>query len=219
MGYHFQPGMKWKKDVLVLPLSDLNNNDFHEYLKPIRTPQIKVFDGNYDFPMIQRYLHVRAGLATDALARPITRALEDQDAAPADEAGDAGGDAKEPEEPKKVIDPRTGKMVEIPEGSSYYDSGGTLGRRYAGSKKSTGIPTFLWSTMSASAKEKAIREEAAEVARRLVEEERGAEASSSSRRPAGVADKVKDHWERQGNQPVRYHNTPRKEMFSPDLTA
>ena len=109
-------------------------------------------------------------------------------------------------------------MVEIPEGSSYYDSGGTLGRRYAGSKKPTGIPTFLWSTMSASAKDKAIREEAAEVASRLIEEERGAEASSSSRRPAGVADNVKDYWERQGNQLVRYHYTPRKEMISPDLT-
>ena len=168
--------------------------------------------------MIKRYLHVQAGLATDALERPITQALEDQDAAPADEAGDAGGNAKEPGEPQKVIDPRTGKMVEISEGGSYYDSGGTLGRRYAGSKKPTGIPTFIWSTMSASAKEKAIPEEAAEVARRLIEEERGASASSSSRRPAGVADNIKDYWERQGNQLVRYHYTARKEMFSPDLT-
>ena len=218
MGYHFQPGMKWKKDVLVLSLSDLNNNDFHEYLKPIRTHQIKIPDGEYTFPMIKRYLHVQAGLATDALERPITQALEDQDAAPADEAGDAGGDAKEPEDPKKVIDPRTGKMVEIPEGGSYYDSGWTLGRRYAGSKKPMGIPTFMWSTMSSSAKKKAIREEAAEVVRRLIEEERGASASSSSRRPAGVAGNIKDHWERQGNQLVRYHYTARKEMFSPDLT-
>ena len=92
MQYHFQPGMKWKKAVLVLSISDLNNNDFHEYVKPIRTHQIKVPDGgDYDFPMIQRYLHVQAGLATDAFERPITRALEDQDAAPADEAGDTGG--------------------------------------------------------------------------------------------------------------------------------
>ena len=56
------------------------------------------------------------------------------------------------------------------------------------------------------------------MARRLIEEERGAEASSGSRRPAGVADNLKDHWERQGNQLVRYHYTPRKEMFSSDLT-
>ena len=96
-------------------------------------------------------------------------------------------------------------MVGIPEGDSYYDSGGTLGRRHAGSKKPTRIPTYLWSSMSASARDKAIREEAAEVSRRLIEEERGAEASSSSRRPAGVADNLKDHWERQGNQLVRYH--------------
>ena len=74
MGYHFQPGMKWKKDVLVLSLSDLNNNDFREYLKPIRTHQIKVPDGDYTFPVLQRYLHVQAGLATDALERPITQA-------------------------------------------------------------------------------------------------------------------------------------------------
>ena len=105
MGYHFQPGMKWKEDVLVLPLSDLNNNDFHEYLRPIRTNQIKVPDGDYTFPVIQRYFRVQAGLATEALERPITQALEDQDAAPAAEAGDAGGDAKVAEEPKKVIDP------------------------------------------------------------------------------------------------------------------
>ena len=90
MGYHFQPGMKWKKDVLVLSLSDLNNNDFHEYLKQIRTHQIKVPDGEYTLPMIKRYLHVQEGLATDALERPINQALEDQDAAPADEAGRGG---------------------------------------------------------------------------------------------------------------------------------
>ena len=113
MGYHVQPWMKWKKDVLVLSHSDLNSNDFHEYLKPIRAHQIKVPDGKYTFPMLQRYLHVQAGLATDALERPITQALEDQDAAPVDDAGDTGGVAEAPEEPKKVIDPRTGKMVEI----------------------------------------------------------------------------------------------------------
>ena len=73
--------------------------------------------------------------------------------------------------------------------------------------------------MSAKALEQAIREEAVQVARRLIEEERGAATSSStSRRPAGVADNVKDHWERQGNQWVRYQYIPRKEMFSPDPT-
>ena len=219
MRYHFQPGMKWKKDVLVLSLSGLNTNDFQEYLKPIRTRQIKVPDAEHTFPMSQRDLCVQAGLATDALERPITQALEHQDAAPVDEAGDTGGVAEAPKEPKKVIHPRTGKMVEVPEGGSYYDSGGTLGRRYDGSKKLIGIPTtYLWSTMSKAAKDKATREEAAEVAGRLIEEERGAEASSSSRRPAGVADNLKDHCERQGNQWVRYHCTPRKEMFSPDST-
>ena len=189
MGYHFQPGMKWKRRYSCYP-SPISTTTTSMSMKPIRTHQIKVPDGKYTFPMKKRYLHVQAGLATDALERPLTQALEDQDAAPADEAGDAGGNAKEPGEPKKVIDPRTGKMVEIPEAGNYSDSRGTLGRRYAGSKKPTGIPTFIWSTMSASAKEKAIREEAAEV----------------------------DHWERQGNQLVRYHYTARKEMFSPDLT-
>ena len=74
----------------MLSLSDLNTNDFHEYLKPLRTHQIKVPDGDYTFPMSQRYLRVQEGLATDALERPITQALEDQDAAPAAEAGDIG---------------------------------------------------------------------------------------------------------------------------------
>ena len=129
-----------------------------------------------------------------------------------------GGESKVPEEPKKVVDPKAGEIVGIPEGGSYYDCAGTLGRRYAGSKNPTGIPTYLWSTMSTSAKDKAIREEAAEVARRLIEEERGAEASNSSRKPAGVADNLQDHWERQGHQLVRHHYTPRKEIFSQDLT-
>ena len=78
-----------------------------------------------------------------------------------------------PPESKRVIDPKTGKMVDIPEGGSYYDSGGTLRRRYAGSKNPIGIPRSLWSSMSAKAREQAIREEAAKVARRLLEEERG----------------------------------------------
>ena len=104
----------------MLSLSDLNANDFHEYLKPICIHQIKVPDGEYTFPMLQRYLHVKAGLASAALARPITQALEDQDAAPVAEAGDTG------KESRKVIDPRTGKIVEVCEGGSYYDSGGGM---------------------------------------------------------------------------------------------
>ena len=125
----------------MLSLSDPNTNGFHEYLKPIRTHQIKVPDGEYTFPMTERYLRVQAGLATDALERPIIQALEDQDAARV-EARDAWGDADAPPEPKKIIDPRTGKMVEIPEGGSYYDSGGTLKRIYAGSQKPIG-PNIL----------------------------------------------------------------------------
>ena len=127
MGYHFQRGMKWKKDVLVLSLSDLNNNDFHDYLKPIRTHQIKVPDGEYTFPMIKRYLHVQAGLATDALERPITEALEDQDDAPAGEAGDAGADAKEPEDPKKVIALGRERWLKFPRAVAIMTQGGRWG--------------------------------------------------------------------------------------------
>ena len=39
LGYHFQPGMKWKKEIIVRSLKELKRNDFHECLKPIKASQ------------------------------------------------------------------------------------------------------------------------------------------------------------------------------------
>ena len=126
--------MRWKKDVLVLSLSDLTNNDFHEYLRPIRTHQIKIPDGDYTFPMLQRYLHVQAGLATDALQRPISQAFEDQDAAPADEAGDAGASLRHRKNPRKLLTRRQVRWLKFLRAVATMVPGGhwqqgTLGRR------------------------------------------------------------------------------------------
>ena len=45
IGYHFQPGMKWKKEIVVLPIKELNRNDFHECLKPVLASQFSVPEG------------------------------------------------------------------------------------------------------------------------------------------------------------------------------
>ena len=107
---------------------------------------------------------VSLGQATDALQRPSVESLTNQDAEPAVEAPPDVPQA-EAEQRVEVIDPKTGKLVPIPEGGRYYDAGGTLGRRYGGQRGSTkpdSIPSALWPTMSKQQKAKA-REEAARV--------------------------------------------------------
>ena len=46
-------------------------------------------------------------------------------------------DADRKVERPHVIDPVSGKLVPIPEGGRFCDSGGTLGRRYGGTRGST----------------------------------------------------------------------------------
>ena len=65
---------------------------------------------------------VALGQATDALERPSVESLTNQDAEPAMEAPSEDSQA-EAERKVEVIDPRTGKLVPIPEGGRYYDAG------------------------------------------------------------------------------------------------
>ena len=93
----------------------------------------------------------------------------------------------------KVIDPSTGALIDLPEGERYYDSGGTLGRRYGGSrgsKKPDNIPTHIWVNLSKKQKDKAISEEAAKVAR---EHHEGAEALGGG---VVVLKACRSHWYR-----------------------
>ena len=71
--------------------------------------------------------------------------------------------------------------------------------------------------LSKKQKDKAISEEAAKGAR---EHHEGAEAlggGSSSSRPAAPIGTARDRWEIKGNKLIRYHCTPRRELFSPDI--
>ena len=150
--------------------------------------------------------------ATDALERPSVERMTNQDAEPAVEAPSEIPQA-EAEQRVKVIDPRTGKLVPIPEGGRYYDAGGTLGRRYGGQRGSTkpdGIPSALWPTMSKQQKAKAREEAAREQARAHANFQEGG-SSSSSAPPAAVARDDKDNWEIIDNKLVRYHYLPRRE--------
>ena len=145
--YNFQPGMKWRKDVLVLPIKDVVRNDYHEYVNPIRAYNFTVPETSFVFPMRDRGEKVALGHATDALERPSIESLTNQDAEPATEVPPEVSQA-EAERRVEVIDPITGKLVPIPEGGRYYDAGGTLGGscRYGGQRGSTkldGIPFAL----------------------------------------------------------------------------
>ena len=201
----------------MVSVAKLNGSDFYEYHRPIKVHQLKVPDGEFMFPMVDRYNRVRDGLAHDAIERPVVESLTNQDAEQADEPA-GNGEAKV--EVTKVIDPSTGALIDLPEGERYYDSGGTLGRRYGGSrgsKKPDSIPTHIWVNLSKKQKDKAISEEAAKVAR---EHHEGAEAlggGSSSSRPAAPIGTARDRWEIKGNKLIRYHCTPRRELFSPDI--
>ena len=219
LGYYFQPGMKWKREILVLSLKDLNRNDFNECLTPIKANQFSVPEGEFVFPMKDRYERVRAGLAPDAIEGPGPPPLENQDAEPSDEQKAEIENASLKVEQSMVIDPVTGKYVPLPEGGRYYDSGGTLGRRYGGTRGTTKpdeIPTHLWVNMSKAQKRKAIEESAMKAALEKLDDDGG--AGSSKDRPAGAVSKMKDSWEIRGKALIRYHFQPRRELFSPDLT-
>ena len=219
LGYNFQPGMKWRKEVLVLPIKDVVRNDYHEYITPVGAYNFTIPEGDFVFPMKDRGDKVALGQATDGLERPSVESLTNQDAEPALEAPSDVPQA-EAERRVEVIDPKTGKFVPIPEGGRYYDAGGTLGRRYGGqrgSTKSDSIPSALWPTMSKQQKAEAREEAAREQARALANFQEGG-SSSSSAPPAAVARDDKDNWEIVGNRLTRYHYLPRRELFSPDLT-
>ena len=219
LGYQFQPGMKWKKEIIVLPIKELNRNDFHECLKPVLASQFSFPEGDFTFPMKDRYERVRTGHATDALEGPDTTPLENQDAELADEQKADIADADRKVERPYVIDPVSGKLVPIPEGGRFYDSPGTLGRRYGGTRGSTkpdDIPSHLWVNMSKSQKKKAIDE--ANMRAALQEIDDGDGRGSSFDRPAGAASRVNDAWGICGDTLIRYHFKPRQELFSPDLT-
>ena len=214
LGYHFQPGMKWKKEILVVPIKDVNRQDFNEFIKPIKVDRFEVPKGDYVFPLKERAEKVRLGGATDALERPVVESLTNQDAEEV-EPGPTGSGEGEKFEPK-VVDPKTGKMVPIPSGGMYYDAGGTLGRRYGGargSRKPDNIPSYLWTAMSKKQKDQAVEEAAREAALEALEGER-----SSASKPSAPAAFNKDFWEVRGDKLVRYHCVPRREKFSPDLT-
>ena len=219
LGYYFQPGMKWKREILVLSLKELNRNDFNECLTPVKANQFSVPEGEFVFPMKDRYERVRAGLAPDALEGPGPPPLENQDAEPSEEQKAEIENASLKVEQSMVIDPVSGKYVPLPEGGRYCDSGGTLGRRYGGTRGSTKpdeIPTHLWVNMSKAQKRKAIEESAMKAALEKLDDDSG--AGSSKDRPAGAASKMKDTWEIRGKALIRYHFKPRRELFSPDLT-
>ncbi|CAE7248212.1 unnamed protein product [Symbiodinium natans] len=180
--------------------------------------QFHVPNGEFVFPMRERYEKVQQGLATDALEGPVSQSLTNQDAEPALEQDSVDADRKD--EPSLVIDPKSGKMIPIPEGGGYYDSGGTLGRRYGGtrgSRKPDSIPSDLWVRLSKKQKDKAIEDEVRENALRELESGGGG-SSSSSGKPAAVANASKDEWVIRGDKLIRFHYIPRKELFSPDLT-
>ena len=218
LAYNFQPGMKWRKEVLVLPIKDVVRNDYHEYITPARAYNFTAPEGDFVFPMKDRGGKVALGQATDALERPNVESLTNQDAEPAVDAPSEIPQA-EAERRVEVIDPKTGKLVPIPGGGRYYDAGGTLGRRYGGQRGSTepdGIPSTLWPTMSKQQKAKAREEAAREQARALANFQEGG-SSSSSAPPAAVARDDKDNWEIAGNKLIRYHYLPRRECFRPTL--
>ena len=159
LGYHFQPGMKWKKEIYVLSLKDLNKRDFNECLQPIKASNFTIPDGDFVFPMKDRYDKVRSGGASDALELPQGQSLENQDAQEQPEP--EGSDEPSRERSALVLDPSSGKLVPIPSGGKYYDAGGTLGRRYTGgrgSRKPDDIPSYLGVNMSKKQKDQAVQD-------------------------------------------------------------
>ena len=71
--------MKWRKEILVLPIKDLNRNDFRECLSPISAYQFKIPEGSFSFPMKERFERVAAGFSTEAIEGPVSHSLENQE--------------------------------------------------------------------------------------------------------------------------------------------
>ena len=198
----------------------------HECLTPISAYQFKVPGGDFVFPMKERFERIQAGFSSEAVERPVSQSLENQDAEPQEEPGEllpappVAPVADLTVKPPEVIDPKTGKVVPLPEGERYYDSGGVMGRRYGGergSKKPDSIPSSIWVNLSKKQKEKAIEDEARKLALEELDEEFGG-SSSSRAKPSAAALPDKDSWKIDGNKLTRFHFAPRRELFSPDLT-
>ena len=167
--------------------------------------------------MKDRYEKVRTGHATDALEGPYTTPLENQDAELAEEQKAEIANADRKVERPNVIDPASGKLVPLPEGGRFYDSGGTLGRRYGGTRGSTkpdDIPSHCGSTCPKVRRRRLLMKPTCMRAA-LQEIDEGDGRGSSTDRPAGAASRVHDVWGICGDTLIRYHFKTRNEVFSP----
>jgi hypothetical protein len=197
---------------LIVPLKAINEKDFYERINPIKASKIVLPDGDFIFPLKERYQKIRDGLSVGEVDAPIVPTLEDQDAKPADPPLE--------DEPKKVVETTTGRMVDLPDDGKHMDSGGVLARKYGGergSKRPPDIPPYMWVNLSKKQKEREIERYRKSLALEEVDAEGGGGSSSSSARPASVA-RPKDYWKREGNKLIRYRYKERSALFTPDLT-
>ena len=184
--------MKWRKEILVLPIKELNRIDFHECLTPIAIVLIssRLREENFTFPMKERFERIQAGFSTEAVEGPVSQSSKNQDAEPQDQPSEvAPGEpvADLAVKPPEVIDPKTGKLVPLPEGDMYYDS----------------IPSSSWVNLSKKQKGKTIEDETRELALKELDYEEGGSASSSAK-PSAAALPTKDCWKIVGNKLARY---------------
>ena len=85
-----------------------------------------------------------------------------------------------------------------------------VGRRYGGSRgsrKPDSIPSFIWVNLSKKQKEKAIEDEARELARKEFNYQEGGSAGSSAK-PSAAALPTKDCWKVIGDKVVTCHLVP-----------
>ena len=142
----------------------------HECLTPIKCLSVQGSGGRLVFPMKERFERIQAGFSSEAVERPVSRSLENQDAEPQEEPGEllpAPPAADLTVKPPEVIVPKPVRLFLCRKAKRYYDSGGVMGRRYGGergSKKPDSIPSSIWVNLSKKQKEKAIEDEARKLA-------------------------------------------------------
>ena len=156
VGYVIHPGFLWRGDYLVASLKELNETDFDDVVKLHRVFKITRPDGNFVFPMQDRYKSLREGKVSSNQSgptiqdAPLLEAGQDPEAV-ADVEDETLLDEPAPSkvETIKTVDHKTGGLVEIPkEGSSFSEAGGFLVRKYKGTNRPPTISSFVWQSMS-----------------------------------------------------------------------
>ena len=90
LGYKIHPKFSWRKEFLVLPLKEVMDNNFDSHVPWVGTNKLKLPDGDFVFPLKDRYNAIREGRIPAYMISDDPPKPEDEDAMKVEELIDKG---------------------------------------------------------------------------------------------------------------------------------